>query len=125
MWLGEIGVYNYKNRMYWPNERPGGRFLQADPAGYGPGMNRYVYVNGNPVNAVDPSGTEGRAFSGIDTDDRSPTRDFTPRGAGWGSHSWDWGGQAAWSALDQQELLARLNSMASRAGVDVHCLFSC
>jgi RHS repeat-associated protein len=93
MWLGEIGVYNYKARMYWPNERPGGRFLQADPVGYAPGMNRYVYVNDNPVNAVDPSGREGRAFFGVDTDDRSPTRDFTPQGTGWGRHSYDWMGQ--------------------------------
>jgi RHS repeat-associated protein len=106
MWLGEIGVYNYKARMYWPNERPGGRFMQADPAGYGPGMNRYVYVNDNPVNAVDPSGREGRAFSGIDADDRFPSRDFTPQGTGWGRHSYDWAGQTAWSALDQREYLA-------------------
>jgi hypothetical protein len=77
-------------------------------------MNRYVYVNGNPVNAVDPSGTEGRAFFGIDTDDRSPTRDFTPQGTGWGRHSWDWGGQAAWSALDQRELL-EARAAANRA----------
>jgi RHS repeat-associated protein len=56
MWLGEIGVYNYKNRMYWPNERPGGRFLQTDAAGYADGSNWYAYVHNDPVNGVDPLG---------------------------------------------------------------------
>jgi len=33
-----------------------GRFLQADPIGYGDGMNMYGYVGGDPVNRSDPSG---------------------------------------------------------------------
>jgi RHS repeat-associated protein len=58
MWLGEIGVYNYKNRMYWPNERPGGRFMQTDPVGYDAGSNWYVYVGNDPVNLTDPLGLQ-------------------------------------------------------------------
>ena len=123
MWLGEIGVYNYKNRMYWPNERPGGRFMQTDPVGYGPGMNRYVYVNGNPVNAVDPSGTEGRAFSGIDADDRFPSRDFTPQGTGWGRHSYDWMGGSGYTEVDQQlDLQARA---AAQLAAYTHGVLGC
>ena len=35
-----------------------GRFLQADPIGYGDGLNWYNYVRADPVNATDPSGLE-------------------------------------------------------------------
>lgn len=36
-----------------------GRFLQADPLGYGDGMNMYAYVKGDPVNKIDPLGLCG------------------------------------------------------------------
>jgi hypothetical protein len=97
-------------------------------------MNRYVYVNGNPVNAVDPSGTEGRAFFGIDTDDRSPTRDFTPQGTGWGRHSYDWMGQMGTPVMGRlDEILldvrlpraaADLARMSASTGIPSDCLRS-
>ncbi|TGM05941.1 hypothetical protein EHQ76_06635 [Leptospira barantonii] len=52
----ETGLYFYKSRYYEPTL---GRFLQADslviPESVS-GMNRYMYVDGNPVNFRDPSG---------------------------------------------------------------------
>jgi RHS repeat-associated protein len=55
MWLPEIGIYNYKARMYSPTL---GRFLQTDPIGYGDGPNWYAYTHNDPVNGTDPLGLQ-------------------------------------------------------------------
>lgn len=59
-WLSEIGMANYKARIYSPTD---GRFIQTDPIGYGDGPNIYNYVGSDPINATDPSGRiAGREF---------------------------------------------------------------
>ena len=49
----ETGLYYDRARYYSAST---GRFLQIDPAGYGAGMNLYVYANDDPTDLTDPSG---------------------------------------------------------------------
>ena len=49
------GLYYARNRNYSPSL---GRWINQDPAGYINGANTYQFVVGNPVNAVDPWGTQ-------------------------------------------------------------------
>lgn len=47
------GLTYYRARYYHPGL---GRFISRDPMGLAAGINPYSYVNGNPVNLVDPMG---------------------------------------------------------------------
>lgn len=52
----ETGYYHYRARTYDPGT---GTFLQEDPLGMQDGINVVAYVQGDPVNFVDPYGTDG------------------------------------------------------------------
>ncbi len=51
----ETGLIFYRARYYDPTV---GRFTQRDPIRFYGGINYYVYVDNNPINAYDPSGLE-------------------------------------------------------------------
>lgn len=55
MAIPEAQLYHYKARAYDPVP---GRFLQTDPTGFDGGLNLYGYVAGDPINLIDPNGTE-------------------------------------------------------------------
>jgi RHS repeat-associated protein len=56
----ETGLGYHGARYYAPWL---GRWTAADPIGLGDGVNRFSYVNGNPVRLIDPRGTEGEEQS--------------------------------------------------------------
>jgi RHS repeat-associated protein len=53
-WLGQAGIYDYRNRVYSAQI---GRFLQTDPIRFSAGdVNIYRYCENDPVNLWDPYG---------------------------------------------------------------------
>ena len=77
----ESGLHYNFHRYYDPST---GRYLKSDPIGLEGGMNTYAYVNGNPVNAIDPLGLDCVAVNGsvTCTNPGMPTVTF-PQPSGW------------------------------------------
>lgn len=60
-WESEVALAYYRARWYDPK---GGRFLSEDPYGIRSGINRYAYVDNNPVLLRDPKGLQATNGAG-------------------------------------------------------------
>ena len=76
----ETVSYYYRARHYSPGL---GRFMQADPIGYGDGTHLYAYVGNDPLNLFDPLGLDKEQGS-------------------WWNRAVNWAGVAAGRALEIQ-----------------------
>ncbi|MFO0725316.1 MAG: RHS repeat-associated core domain-containing protein [Myxococcota bacterium] len=63
-WIPGLAAYSQGARLYRPDW---GRFLTADPIGFGGGTNRYVYGMASPHVFIDPLGLTGTPWPGIST----------------------------------------------------------
>ncbi len=59
--IPEAALYHYKARVYDPSM---GRFLQTDPIGYKDDLDLYAYVAEDPIDRVDPTGTQDTSSAG-------------------------------------------------------------
>jgi RHS repeat-associated protein len=66
----------YRARWYDPQAR---RFLSEDPIGLNGGINLYSYVSNNPLNLIDPNGTEETTVcASVNGGERSCTTTYYP-----------------------------------------------
>jgi RHS repeat-associated protein len=62
--IHELSLYDFRNRFYSPEL---GRFLQPDPVGFNAGdYNLYRYVGNDPVNRIDPLGSDDSGHAVFD-----------------------------------------------------------
>jgi uncharacterized protein RhaS with RHS repeats len=68
--IAETGLLCLGQRYYDPGT---GRFLNRDPVGYAGGENLYGYAGNNPINEIDPRGTQGvEDTAEMPSDDEDP-----------------------------------------------------
>jgi len=78
-YVGQFGVQHEQNNIYYMRARyydaELGRFLKEDPIGFAGGVNVSLYVGGNPIVGIDPSGLDTLV---IGADVRLPTFPGSP-----------------------------------------------
>lgn len=59
-YAGQVGIFAEADNLYYMRARyydsETGRFISEDPAGFGGGINLFVYAGGNPLVYLDPNG---------------------------------------------------------------------
>ncbi len=104
------GMIYYRARYYDPTI---GRFISRDPAGMPNGVNRYAYVNNNPINLTDPTGLYAKQYNtNANTANIGYTADLSSFGQTYSSGSYNLGSNQSSTAPQEQNPWALSNAGA-------------
>ncbi|MES2369764.1 MAG: RHS repeat-associated core domain-containing protein [Pseudomonadota bacterium] len=116
----QSGMIYYRARYYDPTL---GRFISRDPAGMPNGVNRYAYVNNNPINATDPTGLYAKQYNtNSNTANIGYTADLSSFGQTYSSGSYNLGSNQSSAAIGEQNPWALPSggaTLVARADIDV------
>jgi len=115
-WDADVELYFYRARYYDPVLQ---RFISEDPIGLAGGINPYLYVGNDPINARDPSGLAPcRYYVDILIQYDGTYMDISKWGSGWDcTGAWAQDGTGSWRSDRGESMLGLLDGVQTALDV--------